>query len=316
MIEVQDLVKAYGPRVAVDRVSFKVNKGEILGFLGPNGAGKTTTMRVLTGFLPATAGTAKVAGYDIFEESLESRKHIGYLPENVPLYLDLSVEDYLSYMGRLKGLTKTALKGRLDTVMESCGVAHRRRDLIGKLSRGYRQRVGLAQALIHDPDVLILDEPTASLDPNQIRDVREYIKSLAGNHTIILSTHILPEVELVCSRVVVINRGRIIADDTPENLRHVGLGGKHETTIEARGDQANLLRTIKAVSGVEGARIESLNDGMHRVHVDSTGEVSEDLARAVVNGGFGLRTLRVADQSLEDVFVRLTTEETAETEAA
>ena len=311
MIEVQDLVKAYGNRTAVDHISFEVQKGEILGFLGPNGAGKTTTMRVLTCFLPATSGKVKIAGYDIFEQSLEVRRRIGYLPENVPLYLDMSVEGYLTYMGRLNGLSGADLSARLDKVMDSCGLLHRRKDLIGHLSRGYRQRCGLAQALVHNPDVLILDEPTASLDPVQIREVRETIRNLAGEHTIILSTHILPEVELVCDRVLMINRGRIVADDTPRGLRTRAASGAVSLNLQARGAKDALLGALRGVQGVRGVSVVdgSDTDG-YNLLVEATGDLREELARAVVQGGFGLRGLEVPRRSLEDIFVELTTDET------
>ena len=310
MIEVQDLVKAYGSRTAVDGISFEVKKGEILGFLGPNGAGKTTTMRILTCFLPATSGKVKIAGYDIFEQSLEVRRRIGYLPENVPLYLDMSVESYLTYMARLNGLGWAELSERLEKSMDSCGLLHRRRDLIGHLSRGYRQRVGLAQALVHNPDVLILDEPTASLDPVQIRDVRETIKNLAGEHTIILSTHILPEVELVCDRVLMINRGRIVADDTPLGLRNRAASGALSLSLQARGAKDALLGALRAVNGVRDvAVVDGSDTDGYNLLVTANGDLREDLARAVVQGGFGLRGLEVPRRSLEDIFVELTTDE-------
>jgi ABC-2 type transport system ATP-binding protein len=309
MIVVEDLVKAYGSRVAVDGVSFEVEKGEILGFLGPNGAGKTTTMRVLTCFLPATSGRAKIAGFDVFEQSLEVRRHLGYLPENVPLYTDMSVEGYLGYMGRLKGDLRSEVDARLPGVLDACGLTTRRKDLIGKLSRGYRQRVGLAQALIHDPEVLILDEPTASLDPVQIREVREYIKSLAGNHTIILSTHILPEVELVCDRVLMINKGRIIADDTPLNLRSYAVSGKQVLAMEARGDREQLVKTLREAPHVTNVSAEPAGDGVVKLTVETGQDVRSELARRVVNGGHDLLRLELRMRSLEDIFVELTTEE-------
>jgi len=218
LIEVKDLTKTFGERNAVDHVSFVVNKGEILGFLGPNGAGKTTTMRILTGFLPATSGTARVAGFDVFNDSLEVRKRIGYLPENPPLYMDMTVSSYLDFVARIKNVPAERRKARIDDAMEKTNIQDKRHELIKRLSRGYKQRVGLAQALVHDPEVIILDEPTVGLDPKQIIEVRHLIKGLAGSHTIILSTHILPEVSMTCDRVVIINRGRIAAIDTPANL--------------------------------------------------------------------------------------------------
>ncbi|HEV2182431.1 MAG TPA: ABC transporter ATP-binding protein, partial [Candidatus Acidoferrales bacterium] len=218
MIEVQDLTKSFGDKTAVDHISFSVNKGEILGFLGPNGAGKTTTMRVLTGYLPATTGTAKIAGFDVFDDSMEVRRRIGYLPENPPLYFDMTVSAYLDFVARIKNVPAEKRAGRVNAALEMAKITDKRNELIKRLSRGYKQRVGLAQANVHDPDVFILDEPTVGLDPKQIIEVRNLIKGLAGSHTIILSTHILPEVSMTCDRVVIINRGKIVAVDTPENL--------------------------------------------------------------------------------------------------
>ncbi len=311
MIVVEDLVKQYGRATAVNGVSFEVEQGEIVGFLGPNGAGKTTTMRILTCFLPSTSGQAKVAGYDVLEDSREVRRHIGYLPENVPLYHDLTVTGYLSYMARLKGVSKGELPKRLDEVIDNCGLGERRRQLIGQLSRGYRQRVGLAQALIHDPDVLILDEPTASLDPAQIRDVREYIKSLAGNHTIILSTHILPEVELTCDRVLMINRGNIVANDTPANLRNYA-GSRQIIELEARASRADLEALVRSVAETADVALKTDSpalEGVTSLVIETNDDVRAALAKAVVAAGHDLLRLDFAIRSLEDIFVELTTEE-------
>lgn len=323
MIVVEDLVKNYGRRTAVDEVSFEVEKGEIVGFLGPNGAGKTTTMRILTCFLPMTSGVARVAGYDVVEDSIQVRRHLGYLPENVPLYLDMSVDQYLSYMGKLKGLDRSKLRSRLNEVVANCGLEHRRRDIVGKLSRGYRQRVGLAQALIGDPEVVILDEPTASLDPAQIREVREYIKSLAGNHTIILSTHILPEVELTCDRVLMINKGHIVANDTPANLRKYAASRKQLIEVDVRGSASAVQTALRPVAGVDAVSIHAegsgeLPAGASRLRVEASQDVREAIAAAVVGGGFGLLRLDMAMKSLEDIFVELTTDDAAApvTEAA
>lgn len=315
MIVVEDLVKQYGRATAVNGVSFEVEQGEIVGFLGPNGAGKTTTMRILTCFLPATSGQAKVAGYDVFEDSREVRRHIGYLPENVPLYHDLTVIGYLSYMARLKGVSKADLPKRLDEVIDNCGLGERRRQLIGQLSRGYRQRVGLAQALVHNPDVLILDEPTASLDPAQIREVREYIKSLAGDHTIILSTHILPEVELTCDRVLMINRGSIVANDTPTNLRHYA-GSRQIIELEARAAAADLQALVHKVVETADVKPKSdavMADGVTALVIETNSDCRAELAKAVVTAGHDLLRLDFAVRSLEDIFVELTTEEHAGT---
>ncbi len=319
MIQVEGLVKQYGSRRAVDGISFEVEKGEILGFLGPNGAGKTTTMRVLTCYLPANDGRVLVNGYDIANDSKQVRAQIGYLPENSPLYLDMTVEGYLVYMAKLNGLPKARIAERLVEVIERCGLVDRRREIIYKLSRGYRQRVGLARALIHQPPVLILDEPTASLDPNQIREVREHIKSLRGEHTVILSTHILPEVELVCDRVLMINEGRIVANDTPDNLRVMAAKGS-VLELEVRGVQQEAVALAGRVAGVTktvgGGPVPGYA-GACRLRVEADREVREELARALVNGGFGLLRLDQARRSLEDVFVALTAgEEPAAAEAA
>ena len=317
MIVVEDLVKQYGRATAVNGVSFEVEQGEIVGFLGPNGAGKTTTMRILTCFLPATSGQAKVAGYDVFEDSREVRRHIGYLPENVPLYYDLTVTQYLTYMAKLKGVGKSDLKARLDEVIDNCGLGERRTQLVGQLSRGYRQRVGLAQALVHDPAVLILDEPTASLDPAQIRDVREYIKSLAGNHTIILSTHILPEVELTCDRVLMINRGNIVANDTPDNLRNYA-GSRQVVEVQAKGTPEALEAQIRKVDGIATVAVRRdtpVPEGVAALAVETSSDVRAEIAKSLVTGGFDLLKLDFAVRSLEDIFVELTTEEATAAQA-
>jgi ABC-2 type transport system ATP-binding protein len=234
LIEVQDLTKTFGEKIAVNHLSFTVNKGEILGFLGPNGAGKTTTMRILTGFMPATSGTARVAGFDVFTDSIEVRRRIGYLPENPPLYTDMTVADYLDFVARIKGVGPDKRRQRVDEAMDKTNIGDQRNELIKRLSRGYKQRVGLSQALVHDPDVIILDEPTVGLDPKQIIEVRHLIKGLAGTHTIILSTHILPEVSMTCDRVVIINNGTIAAVDTPANLTMQLKGGQH-VRMEVQG---------------------------------------------------------------------------------
>ncbi|HEX9187202.1 MAG TPA: ATP-binding cassette domain-containing protein, partial [Vicinamibacteria bacterium] len=250
MIEVESLTKRYGRATAVDGVSFRVERGEILGFLGPNGAGKTTTMRILTCYLPPTEGTARVAGYDVFAQPMEVKRRVGYLPETPPLYPDMSVRDYLEFCARIKGVPGKERRGRVADAIEKCRVGDVRDKLIAKLSKGYRQRVGLAQAILHNPDVLILDEPTAGLDPKQIIETRELIRSLAGSHTVILSTHILPEVSMTCGRVVIINKGRVVAEDTPENLTR-RLKGAGTIRVEARGEDAAILEAVRAVPGGE-----------------------------------------------------------------
>src|SRR5438309_3763516 len=241
MIKVEGLTKRYARTVAVDNISFEVEKGGIVGFLGPNGAGKTTTMRVLTCFLPPTSGSASVAGFDVLVQPLEVKKRIGYLPESPPLYPEMEVHEYLTFVGRLKGISGSDVAKRVDEVSERCAVADVRTKLIGKLSKGYRQRVGLAQAIIHNPEVLILDEPTSGLDPKQIIETRQLIRSLAGDHTIILSTHILPEVAMTCQRVVIINQGRVVAVDTPEGLTTRLSQGAERVALQVRGPQSDVL---------------------------------------------------------------------------
>ena len=310
MIEVQHLTKLYGEHAAVDDVSFEAKKGEILGFLGPNGAGKTTTMRMLTCYLPPTSGTARVAGYDILDQSLEVRRRIGYLPENVPLYRDLTVRDYLLFVAKLKGMS-AADPSR---VMDECGITHVADRTIGKLSKGYRQRVGLAQALINDPEVLILDEPTVGLDPQQIIEIRALIRNLAGRRTIILSTHILPEVSLICQRVIIISKGKLISADTPENLKS-RLRRSIAVEVTVRGDADAIVRELEAIAAVDSVtRVESLNGNTHRLRVESADktDVREAVSRILVERGFGLLGLSANDMSLEDIFVHLVTKEESE----
>jgi len=313
VIEVQHLTKRYGSVTAVDDVSFRVERGEILGFLGPNGAGKTTTMRVLTGYIPATEGRAFVAGYDVFDTPLEAKRRTGYLPETPPLYPDMTTREYLTFVARLKGVPTKERRDRIDAVMRRTYVDDVADRACGKLSKGYRQRVGLAQALIHNPDVLILDEPTAGLDPKQIIETRKLIKELAGNHTIILSTHILPEVSQTCQRVVIINRGRVVAVDTPQNLT-ARLRGSEALYLHAEGDPAAVTAALQRVTGVSRiAPVEGL-EGHPAFEIDSEPgrDVRRELARAVVTGGFGLLELRPMRMSLEEVFLHLTTEERSE----
>lgn len=310
MITVEDLSKNYGPRRAVSDVSFSVEKGEILGFLGPNGAGKTTTMRILTGFLPATSGTATIAGYDVFKQSVEARRHLGYLPENVPLYTEMTVGSYLDFMAKIKAIPGGVRKARVDEAMELTDITDRRDQLIGKLSKGYRQRVGLAQAVLGKPPVLILDEPTVGLDPRQIIEVRNLIKSLGGEHTVILSTHILPEVSMTCSRVVIIANGKLVAMDTPDNLAH-RLRGSENIRLEVRGPKDEVAKQIKALPRVLNVESESLSDGRAALTVacDANVDLREELARSVITGGWGLLEMRPVGMSLEEVFLQLTTSE-------
>ncbi len=308
MIEVESLTKRYGRATAVDGVSFRVNKGEILGFLGPNGAGKTTTMRILTCYLPPTGGTARVGGYDVYEQPMEVRRRVGYLPETPPLYPDMSVRDYLDFCAKIKGVSAGDRKGKVGDAIEKCRVGDVRTTLIGKLSKGYRQRVGLAQAILHNPDVLILDEPTAGLDPKQIIETRELIRSLGGEHTVILSTHILPEVSMTCGRVVIINKGRVVAEDTPENLTR-RLAGAGTLRLEIRGEEIPVLDTLRAVPGVLAARLKGGHNELLVVDVEAEAgrDVRAELASAVVAAGHGLLGLEQVGMSLEDIFLELTT---------
>ena len=310
MIKVEGVSKRYGSTRAVRNISFEVERGEIVGFLGPNGAGKTTTMRILTGFLPPTEGTAIVAGYDILEQPLEVKKRIGYLPENPPVYPEMDVESYLEFVARLKGVPSAELQPRIDAVLERVSITHVRSKLIGKLSKGYRQRVGLAQALIHGPDVLILDEPTVGLDPKQIIEVRELIKSLAGEHTIILSTHILSEVASTCNRIIIINEGKIEASDTPANLTARMQGGE-STQLEIDGPAEAVEAALTALPGVARvARSGYANEhGLYTVDAVGGAALRAELARAVVNAGWGLHGMRAVGMSLEDIFLKITTED-------
>src|SRR5277367_4169184 len=320
MITVKELTKRYARNTAVDHISFDIQKGQIVGFLGPNGAGKTTTMRMLTCFLPPTEGTATVAGFDVLEEPMEVKKRIGYLPENPPLYPEMMTGEYLSFVGSLKGLRGAELQKRIDYVSDRCAVADVRNKIIGKLSKGYRQRVGLAQAIIHNPDVLILDEPTAGLDPKQINETRDLIKSLAGDHTIILSTHILPEVSQTCEQVIIINKGKIVATDSVSNLQQRARSGE-SVLVEVAGrngslDAASVRKKLEQIAGV--SRVIPKADGQKRVifEVETTKVVRGDLARAVVESGWDLNELKPAALSLEEIFLQLTgTEAPAEMEA-
>jgi ABC-2 type transport system ATP-binding protein len=307
MIEVENLTKRYGRHTAVDGVSFKVMKGEILGFLGPNGAGKTTTMRILTCYLPPTEGKARVAGFDVFEEPLEVKRRVGYTPETPPLYPDMSVVDFLDFCARIKGVPKASRKPRIAETVEKTRIGDAQNKLIGTLSKGYRQRVGLAQAILGNPEVLILDEPTAGLDPKQIIETRELIRGLGGEHTIILSTHILPEVSMVCGRVVIINKGRVVAEDTPENLTH-RLRGAATLRLEVRGDAAAAAEAVQGVRGV--AAVRAVGSTLE-VDPEPGADVRPEVARAVVTRGLDLLSMQQVGMSLEDIFLHLTTTESA-----
>lgn len=313
MIEVQHLTKRYGPTLAVSDVSFEVKKGEVLGFLGPNGAGKTTTMRVITGYLPPTSGKVTVAGHDVAEEAIEAKRHSGYLPETPPVYPDMRVSEYLAFVGRIKGVPRRELKKRADDVSEKCAITDVQSRQIGKLSKGYRQRVGLAQALIHNPDVLVLDEPTAGLDPKQIIETRDLIRGLSGQHTVVLSTHILPEVSKTCDRVVVINGGKIAAVGTPDELT-LRLQGFEDVVITAEGPRDQIRAALERVDGVNRVEVRELHNGRatFEVHAIKEKDVRSDLARAVVESQWRLLELRTGGMSLEDIFLKLTTTEEAE----
>ncbi|MFY9531328.1 MAG: ABC transporter ATP-binding protein [Candidatus Acidiferrales bacterium] len=318
MIEVQDLTKSFGTVTAVDHISFTVNEGEILGFLGPNGAGKTTTMRILTGYMPATSGTARIAGFDVFNDSLEVRRRIGYLPENPPLYTDMAVGAYLDFVARIKGVPVEKRRQRVDDAMEKTNIADKRDELIKRLSRGYKQRVGLAQALVHDPDVIILDEPTVGLDPKQIIEVRHLIKGLAGTRTVILSTHILPEVSMTCDRVVIINNGKIAAVDTPSNLT-MQLKGGQRVRLEVQAQEKPLRDLLAQVPNVRNVEVEPATaSGRLVVSVEAApGEdIRSQVAAAVVGKGLPLYELRGVNLSLEEIFLQLTTEDSAHASTA
>jgi ABC-2 type transport system ATP-binding protein len=322
MINVKELTKRYARTTAVDQITFEVAKGQIVGFLGPNGAGKTTTMRMLTCFLPPSAGTATVAGFDVLEQSLEVKKRIGYLPETPPLYPEMDTTEYLKFVGRLKGLSGAELEKRVDYACERCAVTDVKHKLLGKLSKGYRQRVGLAQAIIHNPDVLILDEPTAGLDPKQINETRDLIKSLAGSHTIILSTHILPEVEQTCEQVIIINKGKLVATDSVRNLQARARGAE-SIVLEVAGRNGALeapvvQERLQSVSGVSRVSCKQQVDSRAIFEVESNkGKlVRGDLARAVVEAGWDLNELCPAAMSLEEVFLQLTKSEVPTEKAA
>jgi ABC-2 type transport system ATP-binding protein len=309
MIEVEGLTKFYGPVPAILDVSFSIKKGEIVAFLGPNAAGKTTTMRVITGYMPATSGTARIGGVDVYEDSIGSRRQIGYMPETTALYPDMRVHQYVRFCGRLQGMGKGDLDTRLDEVMELCGLTQRRDSIIATLSLGYRQRVGLAQALIHNPDVLILDEPTVGLDPNQIVEVRQLIRSLAGQHTVLLSTHILPEAQMTCERVIIINQGRIIAEDTPENLT-AQIREAETVLVRVKSGDPGIGRALRDIPQVTAVR-PAADQGANAYLVDTVlgSDLRAELAEFVVGRGWGLLELRSQEMSLEDVFRQLTTEE-------
>jgi len=312
MIEVQGLTKVYGNKAAVDNLTFSVEKGEVVGFLGPNGAGKTTTMRVLSCFMPPTSGSAKVAGYDIHADSVEVRRRIGYLPEHVPLYTDLTVTQYLNFVAEAKAVPRLHRRQKVGEVIERCLLHEVQGRIINKLSKGYRQRVGLAQALLGDPPVLILDEPTIGLDPKQVIEIRNLIREMQGNRTVILSTHILPEVSVVCERVIIINEGRIAAVDTPENLTR-RLQRSTQILLQVEGPPDQVTNKLREIAGI--LRVEMKDGpgvlGRYVVETEKDRDLRRELAHTVCSSGWGLLELRHVDMSLEDIFIQLVTEEQA-----
>ena len=312
MIEVQRLSKFYGQRKAIDDLTFTVNKGEVLGFLGPNGAGKSTTMKILTCFMPASGGVAKVAGFDVFENPIEVKKRVGYLPETPPVYREMVVSEYLLYKAALHGIKGIPAKDAVDSALGKCGLGAVRHRLIGNLSKGFRQRVGLAQAIVHNPDVLVLDEPTVGLDPKQIIEIRELIKSFSGEHTVILSTHILPEVQATCSRVLVINEGKIVANDTLDAITTRMRKG-NVLSVVVKGNASDLAQKLRSVGGVVSVSSDGSIEGDSRFTItgamDGSGDVRSAVAEVVVKSGLGLLELRRESLSLEEVFLKLTTVE-------
>ena len=310
MIEVDHLTKYYGKFPAVTDISFAVEKGEILGFLGPNGAGKTTTMKILTGFMPPTSGTARIAGHDVVSQSLEARKQVGYLPETVPLYTDMTVRSYLEFMGTIRGMEREHIRRRIGDVVDICHLEEYRDSLIGKLSKGFRQRVGIAQAIFHEPDVLILDEPTIGIDPIQVVETRQLIKSLGTEHTVIISTHILPEVSMLCERVIIIHEGEVVAVDRPENLGQ-RLQAVEQTIIEIRGPTSQVAKALRGIKGVEEVNFTEMAKGaaIYTVNSHQGHDLREEISRVVVGKGWGLLGLEGVTMTLEEIFLRLTTEE-------
>ncbi len=316
MIEVERLTKLYGERTAIEDVSFSVPRGQVMGFLGPNGAGKSTTMRILTGYIGATSGRATVAGFDVLGESLEVRRRVGYLPETAPLYDEMRVSRFLDFVCKLRRVAPSKRAARIAEALRSCGLEDRRDDVIGRLSKGLKQRVGLAQAIVHEPELLILDEPTAGLDPAQTRETRDLIKRLGRDRTVVLSSHILSEVEATCQRVVIINEGRIVADGTPHWLaQRFGTGRSQEIQLTVRGEPGGVEAVLRAVEGVDEVRL--LDDDpevVDAVVITSRPDLQEALSRALVEAGFGLQEVQTKTLSLEDIFLQATTSTDSEGE--
>lgn len=313
MIHVRELTKNYGPHRAIDRLSFSVKKGEVVGFLGPNGAGKTTTMKIITGFMAPSEGSVEVAGFDVFENPIEVKKRIGYLPETPPVYGEMTVESYLQFVANLKGVEKARVSSLVERAIEKTDLGSVRKRLIQNLSKGYRQRVGISQALVSDPEVLILDEPTVGLDPRQVSEVRQLIKELAGQHTIILSTHILPEVQASCQRIIIINRGKIVAQDTLESLSR-RMTGSSRVHLRVGKASAELASGLTAMPGVRA--VTSSGEGTYEIDTDGNKEIAQAIAARVVTSGVGLLELREESFNLEDMFLKLTTSEETQNEGA
>jgi ABC-2 type transport system ATP-binding protein len=306
MIEIRDLSKNYGDRPAIKSLNFSVKKGEVVGFLGPNGAGKSTTMKIITGYMAPTSGEVKVAGFDVFENPIEVKRRIGYLPETPPVYQDMVVEDYLVYVANLKGVEKSRIKSLTEAALEKTSLHDVRKRLIGNLSKGFKQRVGLAQALVSDPEILVLDEPTVGLDPKQVAEIRQLIRELRGQHTIILSTHILPEVQASCEKVIIINHGQIVAEDSLEGLSRRMSGGGHSVMVKVRRNQEEVVRGMTGVAGVRRA-----NNAGNFIEIETDGDETtiERIAGFVVTQGAGLTELKVQSLALEDIFIKLTSQE-------
>ena len=309
MIQAEGLTHYYGPQPAIMDVTFNVKKGEVLGFLGPNGAGKTTTMRIITGFMPPTQGRVTLGGFDVVEQSLEARRRVGYLPETVPLYTEMAVTGYLKYMGTLRGMDARRIKQRVPEVIDLCRLGDYRKTIIGKLSKGFRQRVGIAQAILHEPEVLVLDEPTIGIDPIQVVETRRLIQDLGKEQTVVLSSHILPEVSMICQRVLIIHQGKIVAEDTPDNLAQ-RLQGVDQLQLEVAGPVAQVLATLRRVNGVvEATHRRQQNREVYTVQAQRGQDLRDEISQAIFQNGWSLRSMQMVGMSLEEIFLRLTTEE-------
>ena len=312
MIELKNITKYYGDFPAVTNISFKIERGEIVGLLGPNGAGKSTTMKMITGFMPPTSGELSVGGNDIVSQSIEARRRIGYLPETVPLYTDMTVYSYIEYMGLLRGLNKKNIKSKVDNVIEICKLEDYRNSLISKLSKGFRQRVGISQAIIHEPEVLVLDEPTIGIDPNQVVETRQLIKNLSGEHTLILSSHILPEVSSICERVLIIHEGEIAASDTIENLSSL-MSGKNKVEADIIGSPQAIVAELEKINGVKSVQF-SINKSSNEfstfsIESEINSDIRSEISKIIINNDWGLIRLQSMGMSLEDIFLQITTTE-------